>query len=124
MLPIGAYYPDSFRHVHMGPDEAIKAFGDLAAKWLVPMHYGTFKLSFEDMDEPPRWLKELAASNGLIHHLRILQEGSAGGFLIHNRLMGKGGIPTTYCGNVTKLQRKHARHSPVIFRTVSSRCLT
>jgi L-ascorbate metabolism protein UlaG (beta-lactamase superfamily) len=75
MLPIGAYYPDTFRHVHMGPDEAIKAFGDLAAKWLVPMHYGTFKLSFEDLDEPPRWLKELAESNGLMNHLRILQEG-------------------------------------------------
>ena len=26
MLPIGAYYPDSFRRVHMGPDEAVKAF--------------------------------------------------------------------------------------------------
>jgi L-ascorbate metabolism protein UlaG (beta-lactamase superfamily) len=75
LLPIGAYYPDSFRHVHMGPDEAIKAFADLRAKWLVPMHYGTFKLSFEDLDEPPRWLKELAASNGLTHHLKILQEG-------------------------------------------------
>ena len=75
MLPIGAYYPDSFRHVHMGPDEAIKAFADLQAKWLVPMHYGTFKLSFEDLDEPPRWLKELADSNGLSQHLRILQEG-------------------------------------------------
>ena len=43
MLPIGAYYPDSFRHVHMGPDEAVKAFSDLKSKWLVPMHYGTFK---------------------------------------------------------------------------------
>jgi hypothetical protein len=39
------------------------------------MHYGTFKLSFEDLDEPPRWLKELAQSNGLSEHLRILQEG-------------------------------------------------
>ena len=35
LLPIGAYYPDSFRHVHMGPDEAIKAFADLRARWLV-----------------------------------------------------------------------------------------
>jgi L-ascorbate metabolism protein UlaG (beta-lactamase superfamily) len=75
MLPIGAYYPDSFRHVHMGPDEAIKAFRDLKAKWLVPMHYGTFKLSFEDIDEPPRWLRELAATHGLSHHLQILKEG-------------------------------------------------
>jgi L-ascorbate metabolism protein UlaG (beta-lactamase superfamily) len=75
LLPIGAYYPDSFRRVHMGPDEAIKAFTDLRAKWLVPMHYGTFKLSFEDLDEPPRWLKELAHSHGLSDKLQILQEG-------------------------------------------------
>ena len=75
MLPIGAYYPDTFRNVHMGPDEAIKAFRDLQAQWLVPMHYGTFRLSFEDMDEPPRWLRELAAAQGLSRHLKILQEG-------------------------------------------------
>ena len=76
MLPIGASYPDSFRHVHMGPDEAIKAFRDLKAQSLVPMHYGTFKLSFEDMDEPPRWLRQLAATNGLTHHVHILKEGA------------------------------------------------
>jgi len=54
LLPIGAYHPESFRRVHMGPDEAVQAFRDLRARWLVPMHYGTFKLSFEAMDEPPR----------------------------------------------------------------------
>ncbi len=75
MLPIGAYYPESFRHVHMGPDEAIKAFRDLRADWLVPMHFGTFRLSFEDMDEPPRWLRQLAEAGGLSHRLRILSEG-------------------------------------------------
>lgn len=75
LLPIGAYYPDSFRHSHMGPDEAIKVFRDLRAHWLVPMHYGTFKLSFEDLDEPPRWLKELAEAHGLSHRLKILEEG-------------------------------------------------
>ncbi|HVY68328.1 MAG TPA: MBL fold metallo-hydrolase [Verrucomicrobiae bacterium] len=75
LLPIGAYYPESFRNVHMGPDEAIKVFKDLRSKWLIPMHYGTFKLSFEAMDEPPRWLQELAHKEKLVHHLKILEEG-------------------------------------------------
>jgi L-ascorbate metabolism protein UlaG (beta-lactamase superfamily) len=75
LLPIGAYHPESFRKVHMGPDEAVTAFKDLRAKLFVPMHYGTFKLSFEAMDEPPRWLKELMAEQNLTKRLKILDEG-------------------------------------------------
>jgi L-ascorbate metabolism protein UlaG (beta-lactamase superfamily) len=75
LLPIGAYHPESFRKVHMGPDEAVTAFKDLRAKFFVPMHYGTFKLSFEDMAEPPRWLKEIAVQQRLTKHLKILDEG-------------------------------------------------
>jgi L-ascorbate metabolism protein UlaG (beta-lactamase superfamily) len=75
LLPIGAYHPETFRKVHMGPDEAVQAFKDLRAKVFVPMHYGTFKLSFEAMDEPPRWLKEIAAQQNLTKRLKILDEG-------------------------------------------------
>ncbi|HEY3931745.1 MAG TPA: MBL fold metallo-hydrolase, partial [Verrucomicrobiae bacterium] len=75
LLPIGAYHPETFRKVHMGPDEAIKAFKDLGAKFFVPMHYGTFKLSFEEMDEPLRWLLEIAAKENLTRQIRILDEG-------------------------------------------------
>lgn len=75
LLPIGAYEPIEFRSVHMGPDDAVRVFRDLRARWLVPMHYGTFRLSFEDMDEPPRWLQELAHRDRISQHLRILQEG-------------------------------------------------
>jgi L-ascorbate metabolism protein UlaG (beta-lactamase superfamily) len=75
LLPIGAYHPESFRRVHMGPDEAIKAFQDLGARSLVPMHYGTFRLSFEDMDEPPRWLQRAATDDGVAHKLKMLEEG-------------------------------------------------
>lgn len=75
LLPIGAYLPEGFRKVHMGPDDAVKVFRELRAKWLIPMHYGTFKLSFEDLDEPPRWLKEIARRDGLSHHVKILEEG-------------------------------------------------
>ena len=59
----------------MGPDEALKAFKELGAKWLIPMHYGTFKLSFEELDEPPRWLMQLAAEQHLTRQVRILEEG-------------------------------------------------
>ena len=75
LLPIGAYHPETFRKVHMGPDEAVKAFHDLHAKFFVPMHYGTFKLSFEAMEEPPRWLKEIMAQQNLTKRLKILNEG-------------------------------------------------
>ena len=75
LLPIGAYHPESFRRVHMGPDQAIKAFKDLRAQCLVPMHYGTFRLSFEDMEEPPRWLLALAQEQSLTSNVRILEEG-------------------------------------------------
>lgn len=75
LLPIGAYHPETFRAVHMGPDEAVKAFNDLNSKQLVPMHFGSFRLSFEDMDEPLRWLRELAAQSRMTGRLQALEEG-------------------------------------------------
>jgi hypothetical protein len=39
------------------------------------MHYGTFRLGFEDLDEPPRWLTELALQAGLDDRLYLLEEG-------------------------------------------------
>lgn len=75
LLPIGAYYPDSFRHVHMGPDEALKVFREIGARTFIPMHYGSFKLAFEDMDEPLRWLRELVERDEMTGSLRVLEEG-------------------------------------------------
>ena len=75
LLPIGAYHPESFRNVHMGPDEAIQAFEDLGAKYMVPMHYGSFRLSFEDLEEPPRWLRELARNKGIEDKIFFMDEG-------------------------------------------------
>jgi hypothetical protein len=42
---------------------------------MVPMHFGSFKLAFEEMDEPPRWLKQIAHQNGLSQHVKMLEEG-------------------------------------------------
>lgn len=75
LLPIGAYHPESFRNVHMGPDEALQAFIDLNAKKLIPMHYGSFKLSFEDLEEPPRWLREISREKGIENQVVFMDEG-------------------------------------------------
>ena len=59
----------------MGPDDAVRAFRDLGADTMVPMHYGSFKLSFEEMDEPPRWLRALASEQDIDQQVVIMEEG-------------------------------------------------
>lgn len=58
LLPIGAYDPQWFmRNQHMNPDDAVAAFRDLGARLLCAMHWGTFKLTDEPLDEPPQLLE-------------------------------------------------------------------
>ena len=75
LLPIGAYFPDSYRAVHTNPEEALQAFVDLGAETMVPMHYGTFPLGREPMAEPPIRLMDEARRRGLAGRVRVLQEG-------------------------------------------------
>ncbi|MFO0619858.1 MAG: MBL fold metallo-hydrolase [Polyangia bacterium] len=59
LLPIGAYAPRWFMSPqHIDPAQAVLAFGELGARKLVPMHWGTFQLSDEPMAEPPQLLHE------------------------------------------------------------------
>ena len=75
LLPIGAYHPASFRNVHTNPEDAVQAFLDLGAEWLVPMHYGTFRLSHEPMDEPVKFLRRVARARGIADRVLVLEEG-------------------------------------------------
>lgn len=81
LIPIGAYEPRWFmRPVHMDPDEAVQAYADLTrcdgACAFVPIHWGTFKLTDEALDEPPRRLRAAWRQRGLLDaRLRVLRHG-------------------------------------------------
>ena len=58
MLPIGAYEPRWFmKPQHMNPADAVQAFRDLEARRFFAMHWGTFKLTDEPLEEPPEILR-------------------------------------------------------------------
>ena len=60
ILPIGNYQPQWFmKSRHMKPCEAVQAFEDLKAKWMIPIHWGTFKLSLEPLNQPLELLKKI-----------------------------------------------------------------
>ena len=66
-LPIGAYEPRWFmREQHMNPDEAVQAHLALAAENSVAMHFGTFRLTDEAIDEPARALAASLQARGVI----------------------------------------------------------
>ena len=67
LLPIGAYAPrEVMAPVHLDPEEAVRAYLDLGGRGaLVPIHWGTFRLSDEPLDEPPRRLAAAWQAAGL-----------------------------------------------------------
>ena len=66
MIPIGAYDPRWFMEaMHVDPEQAVKIHQDLHAEYSVGMHWGTFRLTDEDMDEPPQRLAAARDSAGI-----------------------------------------------------------
>ncbi|WP_233517614.1 MBL fold metallo-hydrolase [Geodermatophilus marinus] len=63
LLPVGAYN-DAWKHVHMDPEEAVRAHGDLGGDLLVPVHWATFNLAFHRWAEPVQRLCAAAERSG------------------------------------------------------------
>ncbi len=77
LLPIGAYEPRWFmRSNHVNPDEAVRVHLDVGSRQSVAMHFGTFQLTDEPIDEPVRALGEALARHGVPEqHFRVPRFG-------------------------------------------------
>ena len=66
LLPIGAYEPRWFMQpIHMNPEDAVRAHVDLRARVSIGMHFGTFQLTDEGIDDPLRALERARAAAGV-----------------------------------------------------------
>ncbi|KAI9094416.1 beta-lactamase superfamily domain-containing protein [Phlyctochytrium arcticum] len=66
-IPIGAYSPRWFMSpIHCSPEDAVEVHKDVRSKKSIGMHWGTFVLTDEPVNEPPVRLKKSAADAGLV----------------------------------------------------------
>jgi L-ascorbate metabolism protein UlaG (beta-lactamase superfamily) len=63
MLEVGAFHP-AWGDIHLGPENALKAFGLLGGARFLPVHWGTFNLAMHAWDEPAETLVALAPAYG------------------------------------------------------------
>jgi N-acyl-phosphatidylethanolamine-hydrolysing phospholipase D len=76
LMPIGGYSGWGAHHPnHLNPEEAVRAFEDLGAAYLVPMHWGTFELNREPNREPPDRMFAEAVRRGIEEKMAVLSPG-------------------------------------------------
>ena len=68
LIPIGAFrfWPGQMESdSHIGPERAVQIFERLGASTAIPIHWGTFRLSYEKWDTPPRMLEQYLRCAGI-----------------------------------------------------------
>jgi len=79
LIPIGSYEPRRMMAAnHIDPPEAVTVFERLGAMYAVGIHWGTFQLSAERIDDPPAALRAaLATAHVGADRFRTLEAGEA-----------------------------------------------
>ncbi len=84
VLPIGDYHPYLWfipgfsrmtRNRHMAPDDIPKAMELLKAQMVIPIHWGTFKISGTRLNAPVKEMKKIIKENKLEDKVFILNHG-------------------------------------------------
>jgi L-ascorbate metabolism protein UlaG (beta-lactamase superfamily) len=79
LIPIGAYEPRWFmKPLHMNPAEAVQAHIDLGRPLSIAMHFGTFRLTAEGIDDPVADLAVALDQQGIPRErFRVLDVGAS-----------------------------------------------
>lgn len=75
IMGIAAYSPKSFEARHATPEQSWKMAEEMSAKSVIPMHWGTFKISKEPMEEPISRFRQAAA--GQMEKVAIQEIGAS-----------------------------------------------
>jgi N-acyl-phosphatidylethanolamine-hydrolysing phospholipase D len=76
LLPIAPIHPREFMcRSHMDPGQAVRAFRELGARYMMPIHYDTFVNSFDEVGEAPRELVRVAESEHIQDRVLVLAIG-------------------------------------------------
>lgn len=79
LIPIGAYKPQWFmKPMHLNPEEAIQAHKDVGARISFGMHFGTFPLADDGMNDPENdFMRAIQRPENIGVNFKLLKEGDS-----------------------------------------------
>lgn len=76
LLPIGQYCPSWHQKPrHISPEESLQIASAIDSKYVLGVHFGTFKLSSEPILEPKNKLLDLAKQQGKLNYYKVPEFG-------------------------------------------------